>query len=323
MTEPSNTPGMDKVIAQIQKLLNLAANNPNENEAASAAAKAQELLVKYNLDSAVLETAKGVDGKREQAKVEGGFYKHQRELWYAVAALNFCLYWTQRYKERGIRKRYNQGLPPIETWITKQRHALVGKVVNTQMTIAMAQYLETAIERVVDERLKEQEIAKMSNWAMSFRKGCISRVVEKLQDRRREYVAKEEEARRAAERANSGASTSTALSISAYVNAEYDANMDFIYGEGWSAKQAKERAERAAKRAADEAAYTAWAQANPEEAAKREAAAKKARGRASYGRTERDNTDYSAYYSGYDAADKISLDQQVKASGNEARIGRV
>lgn len=41
---------MDKIADKIQKLLNLAGNNPNEEEAQAALLKAQKLMAQYNLD---------------------------------------------------------------------------------------------------------------------------------------------------------------------------------------------------------------------------------------------------------------------------------
>lgn len=41
---------MEEIIKKIEKLLALAEKNPNENEAAAAALKAQELMAKFNLD---------------------------------------------------------------------------------------------------------------------------------------------------------------------------------------------------------------------------------------------------------------------------------
>ena len=316
-----------KAIDQIQKLLNLAAKNSNEHEAAAATAKAQALLAKYNLDSAAVAGAAPQEGRREQQKVEGGFYAFHREMWRAVAELNFCIYWTQAYYVRGIRKRYNAGLPPVETNIRKHRHCLVGKIVNTRSTMAMAQYLETAIERVVKERIKGNDLHHMSNWAVSFRRGCFDRVIEMLQDRRRKFIDEEEKRQREAARKASGASTATALTIGTLAQQEKDANMDFIYGEGWSAKRRAEQAARAAEAARKEAEYTAWAKSNPEEARKREAELKaryeKENRRYRGGRTQRDNTDYSAYYSGYDAGAGISLDQQVDTgSASVPKLGR-
>ena len=45
---------MEKIIDKIEKLLALAEKNPNENEAMAAAAKAQELMAKYNIQMAQL-----------------------------------------------------------------------------------------------------------------------------------------------------------------------------------------------------------------------------------------------------------------------------
>lgn len=47
----------DKIIDRIQKLLALAANNNSPEEAASAASKAQELMLRHNLDMATVEVA--------------------------------------------------------------------------------------------------------------------------------------------------------------------------------------------------------------------------------------------------------------------------
>lgn len=41
---------VEEMIEKIQKLLDLASNNPNENEAIAAALKAQELMAKYNVE---------------------------------------------------------------------------------------------------------------------------------------------------------------------------------------------------------------------------------------------------------------------------------
>lgn len=41
---------MEKILNKIKNLLDLANNNPNENEAIAAALKAQELMAKYNIE---------------------------------------------------------------------------------------------------------------------------------------------------------------------------------------------------------------------------------------------------------------------------------
>ena len=51
---------MNKIADKIQKLLNLAGNNPNEEEAQAALLKAQKLMAQYNVDLESLG-----DGKKE------------------------------------------------------------------------------------------------------------------------------------------------------------------------------------------------------------------------------------------------------------------
>lgn len=46
---------IEKILTRIQNLFDLANNNPNENEALSAALKAQELMMKYNIEISQLE----------------------------------------------------------------------------------------------------------------------------------------------------------------------------------------------------------------------------------------------------------------------------
>lgn len=53
---------MGNIIQKIEKLLALAENNPNENETAAAAAKAQKLIAQYNIDVANLG---GAEKKQE------------------------------------------------------------------------------------------------------------------------------------------------------------------------------------------------------------------------------------------------------------------
>lgn len=326
------TPEQQKGIEQIQKLLNLAAKNPNEHEAAAATAKAQELLVKYNLEAAVIERASGKDGKREETKVDGGFYQFQRDLWKSVAELNFCLYWTQMYRATAWRyvdrhgsksMQKGEGKTRQNVGVLKYRHALVGRVVNTRSTIVMAQYLQQAIERVTNERLSDDS-NRTSSWAMSFRKGCAQGVIEKVEDEREEHLRAERDRRRAAERAGTGASTGSAMVLSTYIDEETDANMDFIHGAGWSAEQARLKAEWAAEAKREREAYTKWAAANPEEARAREEERQKESKRSRWrgGSTPRDNTDYSAYYAGKDASKSISIHKQADSAAGQGRIAR-
>lgn len=107
--------------------------------------------------------------------------------------------------------------------------------------------------------------------------------------------------------------------------------MDFLHGEGYTARKAAQeaewRAEAARDRAEEEAAYTAWAAANPEEARrrieeeeKRQARNDKRRTGRRYSYAQEKPQDHNAYHAGRKAAEKVSLEPQVDR-GRAARIG--
>lgn len=298
------------VLPKIEKLLNLAAGAGTQAEAESATAKATALLAQYNLDTAHLEdTASKQNAKREEAKVEGGLYSFQRDLWRAVAELNFCWYWNQRFYDYDFKTM--QGSKKF-----KRRHSLIGRVVNTRGTIAMATYLQNTIERLATTRIREEGWLLSSAWAWSYRKGMAAAVIEKLQDQRRVVLTEEAKKTRAANKADMTSAAGTALTIASHSRSEHEANIDFIMKEeGYSAK-------KAAHDAAMEAAYTAWAKENPDEAftkfryvdaegeEHRYHAARGGGGRRSSG-IDRDKTDWTAYRLGNTEGKKIGLDPQT------------
>lgn len=304
----------EKVLQQIQKLLNLANKNTNPHEAAQAAAKAQALLEEWNLDVAALENVADPSGRREDEKVKGGFYKWQRELWRSVSDLHFCLYFITEIWDP------NKSTPNTRYYQTKgayvKRHRLVGRTVNVCATMHLAMYLEQAIEAQVNERTRGARSQAFSNWAVSFRTGAAASLIERLEERRQERVEQATE-RAATAAAAAGASTSTALTLEDVAKREEDANNDFLYGEGWSAKQAAQRAAYAEENRQRREAYTQWAAENPEEAQAQEAERRMEhakwlhRHRSRGGGTARDNLDYGAYRTGVQAGRNISIDPQI------------
>lgn len=318
------TPEAEQVIDKIQKLLNLAAKNPNEAEAASAQAKAAELMLKHNLDVGTVEREGGGSGKRELANIEGGFYQWQRDLWGAVASLNFCRYWSQRFivHVKGARRKYADGTTyKADIDVYRRRHALIGRTVNVRATEVMATYLERAVARAVEERFPGRPFAEGSG---SYREGIAYKLAQRLRARRREIVAKEQaDADRAA---RAGVSTATALTVTSYAQSEEDANTDFRFGEGTAAEWRAQRAAQAEAARAEREAYTKWAAENPEEARKKEETErKKEERRARTSSRERFGgvKDDGMFWAGADAGEKISLDPQVDGgTASPRRIGR-
>lgn len=70
---------MEKILNKIKNLLDLANNNPNENEAIAAALKAQELMAKYNIELEQL------DHKEETREIVKEVYyqsgRHEMKKW--------------------------------------------------------------------------------------------------------------------------------------------------------------------------------------------------------------------------------------------------
>lgn len=307
----------ESVLVQIQKLSQLASRNPNEHEAASAMAKAQELLERYNLTLSEVQEAQVGSGARQKAALEGGFHQYERDLWRDVAHLNFCVYWHERYwNSKGERNKYGE----VRQWM--YRHRVVGRRVNVAATQAMAGYLMEVATRLTREHTQGLNTKySLSNWANSYRRGIVARICRKLRERRNEALRAEEERRAQEARAADGSvSTSTALSLAVYVDREYDANLDFIYGEGTAARWAAERARQAAIKRMSEEEYTRWAAANPEEARKHQAEMRR-QTRQANSKADTSNIDRSAFWSGYDAGAEVSIDQQVDVGRPAGRIG--
>lgn len=333
-----------KAVDKIEKLMRLAGSNPNEAEAASALAKAQELLLAYNLDMAVIEQAAGNNsGKRLEEMVAGGMHRYQRQLWRHIAELNFCMYWTQK-------NRVKEG-----SYVAKRKrrftheHRLIGRTVNVASTRGMGSYIDQTIERLCREMLgSERSMQYYSRDAVAFREGVADRVIEKIIDRREELVAKEkrDQAEAARKASAAGVSLAKTLTVAGLTEKEKQGNYDFIHGEGawarkaadeaeWEAGRAERRIRQAKAQAAAEQAHAAWAAAHPEEA-RREAAKERARERArerrlerggGYGRyrfrqtAEEMRRDSGSYHAGYSKGDEVSIDPQV-SPGQNKRIGR-
>lgn len=315
-----------KIAGKVQKLLNLAAKAGTEEEAASAAAMAQELLIKYNLDMAALGDAK--EDARENAKTGGGFYNYQRILWQAISDLNFCLYVIQMYRSTDFRYVDENGMKSMQKGegktrqkvsVVKYRHSLVGKKINTTQTINMAEYLQNAIERVVRDG---SPCDANGRWVASYRYGCTASVVEKLQEKRLDYLRKEKYEQAAKAKAAGGNSTGTSLTLTDYVQSEEDANQDFIHGEGYSAKMRAKRVQlekelEQARKEHDEW-YEKLTDAERNEYDKEQAKASK--GRKSYGRSSGSKIDYSAYSAGKAAGKSIGIDPQVSKGKVAGRL---
>lgn len=339
------------LVDKVQKLLRLAAKNPNPHEREAAEAKAHEWLAKFNLDMATVEQHGDIEsGKRAEENLKGGYYQFQRDLWKAVAELNFCLYWNQmaRIVERKFLPNPKlNGFRRHEVERYENQHRLVGRIHNIILTRTMAEYIEQAIEHAIRDACKGSGEQTRSKWANDLRSGAAERVVERIYQKRREMIREQERAARdaeikAREAGREGVSTGRAVTLATLADIERDANHDFLVGEdGYSARVRKEEAEARTRRAEirrqAEQEWAEWCAANPEEAARRakEERARERRNaarrerywheqgqynsRRSYGGTSR--RDRSAYYAGRDIGDTIGIDPQAAQRGSAGRLG--
>lgn len=83
----------EEILKKIDKLLALAGNNPSENEAISAALKAQELMAKYNIELADVQgTESGQEIKKEiyTPKKSSHYVSKWKYSLSQIIAKNFC-----------------------------------------------------------------------------------------------------------------------------------------------------------------------------------------------------------------------------------------
>lgn len=310
-----------KAIDLVEKILRLAAKNPNKHEAENATIKAMAILAAHNLDMAAVERNSGDTGKRAQENLEGGAAEWQRDLWKSVAELNFCMYWHQTSFNPtvlGAHKEWRGGRAVRGIYVHK--HNVVGRTVNIAGTAAMAGYLQSAIDRLTRERCIPAKITLTSKFATSYREGLTFGVTSKIYERRKELLSEEakkvrEAQERAAGSATDGVSGGTGITLASHAQTEADANTDFIYGEGTSAKRAQERVDRARLSREAEEEHTKWALEHPKEAAKEAARQKREAEKFANRRTPGYHGDASAWVAGREAAKGISIDQQAGHSG--------
>jgi hypothetical protein len=169
---------MNPIIEKISKLLALAGNNPDENEVASAMAKANDLLARHNLTMADVSIHnENKEGRRARTRVErtqsavkAGAYKWQLWIWSTVADLNFCFIFTS--------SRHVQN--PNGSFTRKKYTYVIGREHNVAATIAMASWLQRAVEDFCKQYIGGDTHRLLSRAAVSWKEGCSSRLISRI-----------------------------------------------------------------------------------------------------------------------------------------------
>lgn len=292
----------ESTIRRIQKLLELGSRTKgNEEEAAAAMKMAQDLLAKHNLDIAVVREQAVAGGtvpeeiKRESKKINrSAQYDWQKSLWRTLAMCNFCWHHVQSFQETDGKTR--DGWTKFKT---VRRHVVLGSIENVTMVHLMGDYLCDTIERLLpftDNR------DRLSRDAISWRAGCAARLEQRLRQQRNGRLNT---------KPDPSAGTGLMIRLQDIENSEYAGNYDFTFGKG-----AYARLEAGEKQRAELAKAQPAEVVKPEtEAEKRKREAQEARWAKQYDNQQRAQArkyNSSAYLSGYDKGDDISLNSQVK-----------
>lgn len=175
---------MDKaaIIDKVNKLLALAGNNPNEHEAANAAAQAQRLMEKYQI--AQFQVGGDQDDSTGMGVIDGVIIRQGRmDIWMQSLFVDLC----HLYECDGYRARHGGGLRAI------------GLESDVEMVKTMFGYLVKVIRHL---HKVEWDVAKargeysggrrMANaFRRGFCQGAADRIVQRLQGEKAEAAAAE------------------------------------------------------------------------------------------------------------------------------------
>lgn len=181
------------ILKRIRALLAMSRGNANENEAAVAAQKVQQLLTDYNLSLADVEKTEGGKVVEDGDLMTSSSNPWRRSLGLAVARLYFCdYYWRHVRRPAPHRKR---------PYVRGDQHNFIGLPHNVVVAKEMFVYLVDTIERLAKDGRKqwvkkygsyyvvEGERVTASMYENAFRYGCATRISERIWQRYNEAVA--------------------------------------------------------------------------------------------------------------------------------------
>lgn len=246
----------EAVIRRIQKLLQAAQyagdGTISQEEASLAMARANELMLKHNLEMAMVQathvaggTVSAPEEKREKTRISrSAQYRWQRELWKTIAEVNFCWHSVIRVYEG------KRGTKSTTSRVPVKRHMLLGRESNVTVARMMGEYIEDTMERLVTVEGGFTNQERLSRSAISWKSGCAERIAERLMER---FQMMQSPA------TNAPDTGCTSIALRDVVAMEYEANYDARYGRVGAYKQnliqeaewQERQAERQAKAEAD------------------------------------------------------------------------
>lgn len=171
---------MQSIIDRITKLLALA-KSPNENEAAQASAKAQELLMEHNLKLEDVTTKQKISNiPIEQDEIESNAKKvyWKGHLANAIAKSNFCKMWWAGSKIVVAGKTHNLAIAKsLYSYLTQTIERLATESVNAEK-----QTYQTYLDEIAGTPIAPFASPNWRTWKSSFITGATTRLSERLEE---------------------------------------------------------------------------------------------------------------------------------------------
>ena len=177
---------LDKIADLIRKCLALS-GSPNENEAALAMAKAQELLEKYNLSLAEVKQTSSVLPELIEGEVEYESKEWLRSLYQIIAKHNFCEVVGHSYSGKlSIIGRYVNVCAAVETssWLRQQ----VERICLAETSGAITPYTYHGNGRL---SFAGRSPVDVKSYRVGFLTGIVARIgqrLDELANQRREII---------------------------------------------------------------------------------------------------------------------------------------
>lgn len=175
MTVAEKAMDREKVMKRVQKLLNLATGNPNENEAQNALLKAQAYMAEHNISMKEVSDVEAPTIKKEVKESQTKYFKH---AWYkkglaSLIANNFRCFHFYRHSGSG-----------------KTSIVFFGLKEDAELAQTMYEFAVQAIEwnadQYVKEARKERYIRDATGVKNDYMKGFIRGLSEKFRNQVKE-----------------------------------------------------------------------------------------------------------------------------------------
>jgi hypothetical protein len=166
----------EKILDKVKKLLALAGNNPNENEAQQAANRAHALLAEYNLSLSDVEShSKFEDKFITDSDLMTESLPWRRPLAAMVAKMYFCSYVFAFQKKPTPDRACG--------YIRYDKHYFIGARHNVEVAKHMFSYLNDTIERLANEGSMGYPMRERTPFRTAFKAACAGRVCTRIQQR--------------------------------------------------------------------------------------------------------------------------------------------